>query len=574
VISRRRSVRKWRLRGRRGQVSAVATILGLLLVVTFLANYLTTTLPQQMSINDLNHVVQVENQVGRLSALLEAASAADAVGAQFTQPITLGSAGTPPFASADPGTLRPATNGSLFNLNVPLGGAWSYSPPTVGTLGFSNPGGGCTQATDTVTCTGASTASTLYWNVSSGTPTAYTLSGTDGTYNLRASDSGTSTASPAVITLSLTGTGTMNILILGNNVSLPTTISDGGNVNYEVLGNNDNITITASAPGADVSVFEDGLSDSTWIPEAAGLDFLGNIAGTSDYVGVTTSTTYLNAQTLVSVFYLSDNPTAKYCPNSNGASSDYVAGGHAPTSVTHFGHTTTTYYGDYNVTYNVTTLPVTLTTPPPYAIWETTNNSVSPAAANCPFFVQAAIPIKLGGTGAGLQVHLANTYIAQSDVALDEGAVVYAQEGAVPVMVDPPDFSGTLLNGQLSTLSIWLPVFVGRIPVDYGLATSEFTMRLISTDTVSLAPLSGLNIAANANLNVSVVSPYAAAWFNFFNDTPPWEFFSEGCIGPAVACSGPYESNGPLGTAWMDIDTGTALSSVTIQIATFSVGVV
>jgi len=66
VPPRSRQLRKWRRRGRRGQVAAVATIFGLLLVVVFIANYLTTTLPAQMSVNDLDHVIQVENQVGQL----------------------------------------------------------------------------------------------------------------------------------------------------------------------------------------------------------------------------------------------------------------------------------------------------------------------------------------------------------------------------------------------------------------------------------------------------------------------------------------------------------------------------
>ena len=54
-------VRNWRRRGRRGQVAAVATLLGLLLVVTFIANFLTTVVPNQMQVNDLNHEVTVES---------------------------------------------------------------------------------------------------------------------------------------------------------------------------------------------------------------------------------------------------------------------------------------------------------------------------------------------------------------------------------------------------------------------------------------------------------------------------------------------------------------------------------
>ena len=48
----------------------MATILGLLLVVTVIANYLATTLPAQMSVNDLNHEIAVENQLGHFQAVL------------------------------------------------------------------------------------------------------------------------------------------------------------------------------------------------------------------------------------------------------------------------------------------------------------------------------------------------------------------------------------------------------------------------------------------------------------------------------------------------------------------------
>lgn len=103
----RRLRRRWSWRGRRGQVSAVATVLGLLLVVTLIANYLSTQLPGQMRVNDANHVLTVENQVLRFAAVLRAASAARAVGAVLTQPVSLGSAGEPPMAPPDGASIGP-----------------------------------------------------------------------------------------------------------------------------------------------------------------------------------------------------------------------------------------------------------------------------------------------------------------------------------------------------------------------------------------------------------------------------------------------------------------------------------
>jgi len=572
VNRRRRSVRQWRRRGRRGQVSAVATILGLLLVVTFIANYLTTTLPQQMSVNDLNHVVQVEDQVGRLSALLEAATTAGAVGAQFTQPITLGSAGQPPFASADPGTLSPSTNGSLFNLSLPIGGAWTYEAPTVGTVGYSNPGGGCTKtgtSTPSITCTGTSY---VFYNASSA-GTNYALSVASGVYDVNIADSGSNASKPS-ITTTFTGTGTLNLLVIGSNISVPLTFNnnDDGTANIEIVGNYDNLTITDNSGGATINLLEVGLHDATWLPRASGTVLLANVAGTTDYVRFTGTTTYLNANTVGSVYFLGDSPTTTACPNDNLAASDFVEGGHIPTT-TGFHHVTT-YYGDYNVTYNVTTVPVTLATAPNYAIWTSTNNTLTPSAAYCPLYAQAASPIYFGGTGSGFGVHLANTYLPQADIALDQGGVVYAQEGGVPIMLDPPAFTPTFSGNTLTSLSIWFPIFVGHLPVDYGLSTAEVAARLLSVNAIDLVANAPTDPAANAIINVTVATPFAAAWIGFFNSTSPWDAYTFGCVGPTAACDGPYSTGGPIGTVYLDIPTGTGLKSVDVDIATFAVSLV
>jgi hypothetical protein len=118
-VNRRNPHRSWRRRGRRAQVAAVATLLGLLLVVTIVASYLTTQLPNQMQTNDLNHEIAVEDQLGRAVAVLHAASTADLVGAELTQPLALGSDGAPPFAGPDTSYLTGPANGS--------GGSIAYS---------------------------------------------------------------------------------------------------------------------------------------------------------------------------------------------------------------------------------------------------------------------------------------------------------------------------------------------------------------------------------------------------------------------------------------------------------------
>jgi hypothetical protein len=122
TVRGRRRPRSWRLRGRKAQVSAIATILGLLLLVTYIANYIATTLPQQMTINDVNHDLEVQNEVGRLGSLLEDGSANGKLGAELTQPVVLGSEGVPPFEGPDSGQVGPASTGSKEIVTIGLSG--------------------------------------------------------------------------------------------------------------------------------------------------------------------------------------------------------------------------------------------------------------------------------------------------------------------------------------------------------------------------------------------------------------------------------------------------------------------
>lgn len=111
----RRGRRAWR-RSRRGQVAAIATLLGLMLFVTMLANFFATQLPAQMRVNDANRALTVENQFAALSAAMRGVAQADALGGLLTQPVSLGSAPDPPFAPADGGSIGPGAAGAGINI--------------------------------------------------------------------------------------------------------------------------------------------------------------------------------------------------------------------------------------------------------------------------------------------------------------------------------------------------------------------------------------------------------------------------------------------------------------------------
>lgn len=534
----------------------MATIFGLLLVVVFVANYLTTTLPGQMSINDLNHVIQVQNQVGRLQALLMSASSSNAVGAELTAPVTLGSLGQPPFASADTGSIGPAANGSYFQVNSTLSGPLTYSPPTGGTAGtgYDIPSNGCTVSGTGATC---SRTNTFQWNFS-GSAVNYAFTTTAGTYLINVTDSGTSSVATASITVSASASKPLDLLVIGNNdtitVTLPTT---GSVVRLVVFGNYDTSTISVTAAGAAerVNLYEVGLHDTTTLSKAAGLIFLASIWGSTDTVtGPTTANS--NAATKASVYFSGFTPTTTSCPNANIATSDTVSGS----------STAGTYTAEWNVTSPFTPTAVT--------DWTLTSQVVSPTAGACPFFSASTIPFNLAQASSGLDVHLANTYIPSGDVAFDQGAVIYAQDGGIPTVVDGPGLSATQNGNFFTSLSIWFPVFVGTLPTDSGLSTTSIAARLISVNTIALTTASSLGIANSTNVVITIHSPYATAWANWLNDNPTFtnNYVCLPATGPA--CNGPYTSGGPMGTVILTIPTSTQLDTLTIQVATYSISLV
>jgi hypothetical protein len=538
-------MRKWRLRGRRGQVAAVATILGLLLVVTFIANYLTTTLPSQMSVNELDHVVQVENQLGRLQAELQAATAYGAVGAELTQPVTLGSSGDPPFAPADVGTIGPANSSTGFTVAY-----LNYSPPWGGTAGgYSSPSSSCIFALTTMTCTGAATV--LYnWT---GTPVApgYVLSETGGgTYNLNVTTSGT-TALHELVAITMTHTAIMNLLVLGSNDSISFSLSGvGSQLHIIVDGSYDSVTF-ASPNAENAQVLMVGVHDSVAVTGTVGGAFvlLSSFFGATDSVTVTTGS--IASGSIFAVYYNSYTTASPRpsCPVLSLAPTDTVAGGVSGS-------------GAYYVTYNDST---SVTVAPPPVWW---NTWVLTPAVICPFYY----PVYETQSSSGIDVHLYNTYIPAADVAFDQGAIVYAQPGGVPILVDGPEITANITHaGVLNSMNVVVPQFTGTFGTDSGIATTEITTRLISLNSVQLTsfnnPLPGVT---TLYVYVAVTTTYASGWAAYYNSTTPFQTHWR-CIGSTVACVGPYPTTPTIGSAVIWLATTTSTTTVNIALPTFAV---
>jgi hypothetical protein len=550
VIRRRRTVRKWRSRGRRGQVAAVATILGLLLVVTFIANYLTTTLPNQMTVNDLDHDLQVENQLGRFQALLEQVSSIANPGAQVTAPITLGSSGAPPFADADSGQIGPL-NGSSFRLAYTVVGPYGYQPPTGGTPNSGNLPTADTCVTTgapptTLTCTTGSGG--VRWNFTASTPTTYAITTASGPYFFNVTDSGASSSSHASITFTPVATNPLEATIIGSNDTISVVGTAASTDVFVIVGSNDTLSYPDTTAATTVVALVVGVNDAvTFATVTANVKFWGAFFGFDDSANAGTDSSTANAFHVYFNGFYPANP-ATYCPVGTIArTTDTVAGG-------------TSGKGTFAVTFNDTTATAGAAPPAPWtAVWS------APPSFACPFEVQV-MESPSSVQSAGIDVHLLNTYAPLTDLAFDAGGIVYAQPGGVPLLVDPPGISIRNSASGVTSASIWFPIFQGQVASEAGISTADMSARLVSNFELDLTPKTSYQVANNTIISIAITTPFASGWWSYFNATYPASWLA--CTGNG--CLTPYTGLGDFGTVTLNIPTGVNLRNFQVDVAAFS----
>jgi hypothetical protein len=158
-----------------------------------------------------------------------------------------------------------------------------------------------------------------------------------------------------------------------------------------------------------------------------------------------------------------------------------------------------------------------------------------------------------GVSGASLLVHLLNTYSPVADVAFDQGAVIYAQPGGQPILVDTPSI--TFANGALS---VWVPSFQGPAVAESGKGTGEVYARLLSSAPLTY-PISGYSLASGSHVTITVVTPYPTAWVGYFNSIASLQGLAT-CTGVRNVCTAAYQSSGPDATITLSIASVTSLS--------------
>jgi hypothetical protein len=232
------TIRHRRARARKGQVSAVATILALLLVVSFIANFLVGELPGDMEQNETAHILQVEDQLARLQATITAEAQDQGTKVALVTPVTLGSQADPPFGQAATSSIQTELPG------VGTVGTYQIADLAVMALPW-NTGGSACLAGGHGTCA-TSAAKNTYNFEGNGSALAVTISGSGASlfYNL--------TGSNDSLTLTWSGPNANKAVVIMNgsndSVTLKKSATDTGSpvMSFSFYGANDKFTLTPS----------------------------------------------------------------------------------------------------------------------------------------------------------------------------------------------------------------------------------------------------------------------------------------------------------------------------------------
>jgi hypothetical protein len=523
--------------------------------VTFIANFLTTTLPNEMAVNDQNHELLVENQLGQWQALIDWVAHSGSPGAPVSQPISLGSAGTPPFGAPDSSSITPGNRSGGFQANFTVAGPATYSPPRsggpVGTT-FHPPSVTCSSTSTSISAVGSCGA---YGN----------FSGNSQTFSFSFTGSGFAvinvTTNSSTVTVAATGSGADRIEIIGNHNTVTMTGVGSGPMNVSVIGDYDTLSIGTTGSSS-IVVYVYGDHDSVKFPSTTGSQAIKVVEyGTQDTFGAPTAT----GSEFFKVYFNGFNasaPTSSLCPYANLSSTDAVTGYNetGSGSLTEYLNNSIGYSADATGSANCVGSNATC--------WGIHARNV--ALSTCPFFTQITLPIPTGLSkpGASLVVHLRNSYVPTAEVAYDQGAVVYAQPDGVPLMIDGPSFSYSRSN-----LTLTIPIFEGTIVAESGFGTADMLLSLLGKDTF-VFPANGYSLKTGSRVTLSLETPYWAAWMTYFGSMSSLsgDFSCKTLAGatcpPADAVS--YQPGQPLATVTLSLPA----TSLDLTVAMFAIQLV
>lgn len=493
-----------------GQVAAVATIFGLLLVVTFISAFIIEPLPANMGALEYQHILQVENQVSRLQATILAEAAHPGLDLSLSTPVTLGSQAIAPWASPSGGSISPESTVLQTQTNYGIAEVFSHQPDW-------NNGSSCFTG-GSGHCSGNGHLDT--WNVTGKNHTSF----------------------------SLTVTGNSNSAeynISGNNdtITIDWTGGDTGFVLFVINGSNDIVN------------FDKGGSDTT----SPVMSFL--FYGQNDVFNFSPSGSHSSKgqMTLNVVFIGSLN---EICPYGNLSASDTLGTLGSGGSNLWMNVTWWNALG-YASAVHETTYPGGSGNNEHLGFFNDTGYVA------CAFTNQFASSYTQEFV-SGVLVTLNNHYISPAYVAFDQGAVIESEAGGSSVMVSPPPIV-VKEYPQGFTASVTLMNFIGNFSESGGIATAAITTRIINVQSFTIVNgQSGFHLELPFYLNITTA--YPQAWYNYFESEPT--LFPAGascaeigpfygpatCLSPAVGHASRISA--PLFAQTLTITTITAVLSV------------
>jgi hypothetical protein len=457
-----------------------------MLFVSFLSTFVLGQLGTQMSAQEFQHQLQVEDQMSILqTSILESVAALNGNGSTYlSSPVTLNSGGSPPFGTPSSGSLQ------VEPTQVATTAAFGISNVTSAAVGW-NQGSGC-FGTGSSTCTG-------------GTGTeVYNFSGNH------------STVAPGVNGCAAAG---CNVLfnVTGNFNTLSLTLG-GANLQhilFQVSGNWDNLTISDGGTcniRQLVSVVFSGNNDS----------YALTMTGCTSGAGANLNTTFVGS-------------AGSYCPYGNAATSNKWKGATWGSSVSIFQNLT------WQNAFGITSAPNMIAANGGHDHVTFANQS---GYFQCLFTnAQTSGPYTLHFL-SGVRAQLNNRYISPSTVAYEQGAVILGIQNGGSVMISPPTTS-LVQQPYGIAFAVTLVSLVSVTGVATGYGTAAVISNILSVQTYSIQDgKHGNNYIPYFYLNFT--TPYPQAWATFWNAQSPVVPGGVTCV-PGVGVTAAQCLSPPLG---------------------------
>ena len=506
---------------RRAQVAAIATLFGLLIIVSLISELALAPLATEEQNAELQHLLLVENQFGQLQSDLVTESRSPGMHLTLSAPITLGSAPIPPFGPAASSQLTLFPTGAQTRVTAET----VKAGPTSGTGGLCN--GGLTTTGNATTCTFTVNACTSAetWNVTlSHQSYFFLISGNSG----------------ACITINVTGDfNTITLNITDNNMVPP--------FNFTLFGSHNTVIVNWEGGRGSQLNFNIFGSNNTYL---YGPKFNGK--------GAAIVTKFIGE---------SEPPSRTGCPTANLASTDKV--GQLTTSSS--GQTQSLFF--YNSIGTNNGPNIVTKANQPTLTWE--NISEAPLTSLCAFGGSGPTGIFssiLYGTGS-LAVGLQNHYLGPQSLSFEGGAIINGQASG-SVLIDPPVYNFSS-NGTANRLTMTLFNFVeSSARTASGYSTAAIVTQLISESIFTATfpvQVAGTQLLVIPTLNVTTA--YPAAWVNYFQSLAPTFLNGTiGCFSP-VAIASPNSCLNPPANQYVSLSVPINVQLLVVKIATIQISV-